>query len=77
MPNNKRPGAYGRAWQKARRKALERAGRRCERCGAKGGRGRTKRLQAHHRLPLAEGGAPCELNNLEILYPDCHRAAHE
>ncbi|MYK58478.1 MAG: HNH endonuclease, partial [Rhodospirillaceae bacterium] len=56
--------------RKARRKALERARRRCERCGATG------RLEAHHRVPLAEGGAPRDPDNLEVLCPACHKAAH-
>ena len=70
MTAQTRRAASGRKWRKARRLAIERAGRRCERCGAAG------RLQVHHKTPLCEGGAARDPGNLEALCPPCHMAAH-
>lgn len=39
-----------------------------------GPRGNTE-LQAHHRLPISQGGSH-QLNNLVTLCPDCHNAQH-
>ena len=57
-------------WSRARKLALDRAGWRCNRCHA------AARLQAHHVIELHRGGAPFDLNNLEILCADCHRDHH-
>ena len=59
-----------RALARARRAALDRDGWRCRRCGYPAG------LEAHHVRPLAEGGAPYALANLETLCTGCHVAAH-
>lgn len=47
----------------------ERAGYRCERCG------RPSKLEAHHRLPVAQGGTD-NPDNLECLCVKCHLAHH-
>ncbi len=70
MTSEKRKRPRGRKWREKRRKAIDRAGRRCERCGAAG------KLQVHHKTPLCLGGAALNLGNLEALCPDCHSKAH-
>ena len=55
-------------WRHVRRKALKRANYECERCG------RVGRLEVHHKEPLAKGGAPYDLRNLEVLCRPCHFA---
>ena len=47
---------------------LERARRRCARCGGVG------RLEVHHRQPLAAGGDPFNADNLLALCRKCHFA---
>ena len=78
MPNNRTYRAKGRRWRKVRRKALQRAGYRCERCGAGGGTRKTTRqwLRVHHKRPLAAGGPPYDQDNLEALCPACEDAEH-
>ena len=58
-----------RAWEWARRAALDRDGWRC-RCGS------PVDLEVHHVVPLAQGGAALALDNLETLCRGCHIAAH-
>ena len=48
----------------------ERAGWKCEKCGAPG-----PRLAAHHKIPLHRNG-PRELSNLECVCAICHEAMH-
>lgn len=55
-------------WDKIR-KAVRARDRACVRCGS------THRLEVHHRIPLADGGANT-LDNLELRCQICHRAAH-
>ena len=50
-----------RRWQGARRAALERAGYRSELSGQPG------RLEVDHRIPIARGGDPYALDNLQVL----------
>lgn len=57
-------------WGRARRKVLDRAGYRCERCGRAG------TLEVHHRQPIAAGGAPFALSNLEAICRPCHWEEH-
>lgn len=59
-----------RRWATARRKALERAGWRSELSGRPG------RLEVHHRVPLDQGGAPYDLDNLMVLTRDEHIELH-
>ena len=56
---------------------MRRAGYRCEvaRCGSHGIRG--GRLQVHHRIKLADGGAPFDLANLKVLCRACHFILHK
>jgi HNH endonuclease len=58
------------AWQKVRALARQRDGNRCVRCGG------TERLEVHHRVALADGGAEFALSNLETLCGSCHRELH-
>ena len=53
-------------WGSVRRRTLHRDGWRCQQCGAAG------RLEVHHLVPLAEGGAPYDLDNLQTLCRPCH-----
>jgi len=57
-------------WKRVRQRALVRARRRCEKCGAAG------RLEVHHKVPLTRGGHPYKLNNLKVLCRRCHFEAH-
>lgn len=65
-------------WAQARQAALERAGYRCERCGAVPLEG----LQVHHRIEVdpAEGYGRLSCihhqDNLEVLCPAEHREEH-
>ncbi len=59
-----------RRYRRARRRAIKRAGRQCERCDRAG------KLTAHHKTPLAAGGAPFDIDNLIVLCRPCHDAAH-
>ena len=53
-------------WHHARRRTLERAGYRCQRCGV------ASRLEADHIQPLQRGGAPYSAANLQAICRDCH-----
>ena len=55
-------------WKRTRANARRRAGGRCERCGRE-----AKTLDVHHRIPLKDGGAPYDPDNLEVLCRPCHR----
>ena len=59
-----------RGWERIRRWELERAGRRCERCGRAG------RLAVHHvDVPLSEGGTNDQ--RLEVVCRVCHLSEHQ
>ena len=60
----------GRPWERMRRRAFDRDGWRCRRCGAGGP------LEAHHVTPIGAGGAVFDLANLETLCRGCHVAEH-
>ena len=57
--------------------AKARAGGKCQLCGITPFLTRTGKpyLEAHHVIPLAEGGAD-ELSNMVALCPNCHRKMH-
>ena len=55
-----------RRWAVSRRAAFDRDGWRCQRCGRAG------RLEVDHIIPLATGGAPYDLANLQTLCRACH-----
>ena len=57
-----------RAWARARRAALDRDNWRCCQCGRAG------RLEVDHIRPLARGGDPLDLDNLQSLCKSCHFA---
>ena len=54
-------------WQQARAAARRRDGNRCRRCGS------TEKLEVHHIVSLAHGGAKYDLANLMTLCARCHR----
>lgn len=57
------------AWQKTRRFAFVKLGRRCQDCG------RNERLEIHHRCYSRLG---CEeIEDLEVLCNDCHSTRHD
>jgi 5-methylcytosine-specific restriction endonuclease McrA len=56
-----------RLWQQVREIAKRRDGYRCRQCGS------AEKIEAHHRVPLAHGGAAFDLANLVTLCADCHR----
>ena len=58
-----------RGWERIRRRELERAGRRCERCDRAG------RLEVHHVEPLAAGGTNDQ--RLEVVCRVCHLSEHQ
>jgi len=57
-----------RTWERVRRAALDRDGWRCVKCGRAG------RLEVDHIIPLYQGGAPVDLDNLQTLCRPCHLA---
>ena len=57
-------------WAAARRAALARSGHRSERSG------KASALEVHHKVPLEAGGAPFDLDNLEVLTREEHIAEH-
>ena len=60
----------GHRWERARRACFDRDDWRCRRCGKPG------KLEAHHPVPLSEGGDPYVLDNLETVCKECHKASH-
>lgn len=56
-------------WSKKRKAAVERAGFKCEICGAKA------RLEVHHLTYSTLGNEPPE--HLQVLCEDCHCNRHE
>jgi len=58
------------SWWDVRKATIERDGRACYQCGC------TDNLEAHHLMPVSEGGLP-ELNNLLTLCRKCHRGGIE
>lgn len=58
-------------WQGARTQALRRARNRCARCHT------TRKLEVHHRQPVANGGAPYDQANLQVLCGPCHSNQHK
>ena len=59
-----------RTWLRVRRRILDRDGYRCRECGKPG------RLEVHHRVPLARGGAALDPDNLLTLCACCHKRQH-
>ena len=58
--------ASGGRWQALRKQALERDGYRCQQCGKPG------RLEADHVIPLMDGGAAWDPDNIQALCVSCH-----
>ena len=59
-----------RQWAALRVKVFNRDGYRCQDCGRAGG------LEAHHVIPLEDGGSN-GLGNLTTLCRDCHIRKHQ
>ena len=59
-----------RQWAAARRKAFERDGWRCTKCGKAG------RLEGHHEPPLRDGADPYLVAGIVTLCRGCHIAHH-
>ena len=60
------------AWKALRRRALKRAGFRCEECGTA-----ARRLSCHHVQAVSEGGPEVpELDGVQILCWPCHSKEH-
>ena len=57
-----------RRWQLTRLRVFERDGWRCVSCCGAG------RLECDHVRPLADGGDPYDMDNLQSLCRTCHRA---
>ena len=57
-------------WRQIRYLALKNTGGRCQCCGASASDGIT--LHVDHIQPLARGGAPLDLGNLQVLCADCN-----
>ena len=53
-------------WRRLRRAVFRRDGYRCRSCGRRG------RLEADHVVPIAAGGDPWHLDNLQALCRSCH-----
>ena len=64
-----KPRPTGSRWQRLRAQALSRDGKRCRRCGA------SDRLEAHHLVPVSEGGSD-KLSNVVTLCRACHLDLH-
>ena len=54
-------------WERTRRAVFDAAGWRCEVCARPG------RLECDHVIPLALGGDPWDMQNLQALCVECHR----
>lgn len=63
-------GLDSRRWALARRRALDAARWRCQRCRRAG------KLEVHHRTPIDEGGDAYAQENLEVLCRGCHIDHH-
>lgn len=61
--------AYGKDWSAVSKSTIERAGNKCVDCGG------TKKLQAHHIIPLSKGGTNTNFN-LIALCEACHAKRH-
>ena len=59
-----------RAWEKVRYQAFERDGHRCVDCNRLGP------LEGHHLVPLEQGGAALDVDNVVSLCALCHIARH-
>ena len=55
---------------RVRRQVLERDGCRCTQCGRPG------RLEVHHIIRVADGGAPFDPDNLRTVCVPCHLRIH-
>lgn len=53
-------------WKAVRLLAKRRDGFKCVQCGERG------RLEVDHKVPIRDGGAPYDLDNLQSLCPKCH-----
>ena len=72
---NYRPGFEPKRWTKVHlmQKVLKAAGGKCEACGRAIG---PREMQIHHIVPLSMGGRAYDINNLQCLCAECHKAIH-
>lgn len=66
---------YPLDWDSRRREVYSRDGFTCQNCGAKGGPRGSAELQAHHIVPISDGGSH-QKSNLTTLCRQCHDAIH-
>ena len=66
---------YPSDWNTRRKKVYKRDNFTCQNCGREGGPRGTAELHAHHIVPKSSGGSH-QLNNLQTLCSDCHKAIH-
>lgn len=66
---------YPDNWDTLRRKVYRRDDYQCQNCGRWGGEWGEYQLEAHHIVPLSQGGSN-EMSNLVTLCEQCHDAAH-
>ena len=69
MPSRKSPH-YTRRWRRLRLQIFDRDGYRCRKCGKPG------RLEAHHIVPVTQGGLPFEQDNILTYCRGCHIEHH-
>lgn len=65
-----RHSARGRDWDVFRRIMKRRVNYQCEKCGNGG------RLEVHHIVKMADGGAKYDPDNIKVLCRKCHFAEH-
>jgi 5-methylcytosine-specific restriction endonuclease McrA len=60
-----------REGEKIRQRLIHKYGKVCQECGTE-----PTEIHAHHKKRLMDGGTNAE-DNMILLCPDCHKAAHE
>lgn len=72
-PDTEYPTIYHSAeWQRVRKRVYSRDGYTCQLCENPA----SGPLHAHHEVPVSEGGAPFDVDNLVTVCEACHLAIH-